>query len=171
MSLLRNPASTGKYVCSVRNIHGISNVTYVKVTGPTQLIGSLSVAEFVTTLVLCVVFAVILACIIGWLTYKRFSFRKSQEASSDEKSTVRNIRFAESPVPMEEDVREALSVPAGVTRVRVDQSTPSSNIDKYRCYMAVDGSSIEIVENDSLPSPQNCNQMRESPNDDTKRLQ
>uniref|UniRef100_H2YB61 Ig-like domain-containing protein n=1 Tax=Ciona savignyi TaxID=51511 RepID=H2YB61_CIOSA len=35
MSLLRNPASTGKYVCSVRNIHGISNVTYVKVTGPT----------------------------------------------------------------------------------------------------------------------------------------
>nr|XP_002126696.1 hemicentin-1 isoform X2 [Ciona intestinalis] len=161
--LFVTPSSAGQYTCSVSNIHGRENVTFIYTT---ELIGSLSVAEFVTTLVLCIVFAVILACIIGWFTYKRCPFRKPHEAVSDEKATVRNLRFTECKSPLPPDEEHGTNIvpklPA-ITRTRIDQSTPAgSNGDRYRCYMAVDGSSIEIVENESLPSPQlNYKQIRE----------
>ncbi|XP_078483961.1 uncharacterized protein LOC100182255 isoform X2 [Ciona intestinalis] len=161
--LFLSPSSAGQYTCSVSNIHGRENATFIYTT---ELIGSLSVAEFVTTLVLCIVFAVILACIIGWFTYKRCPFRNTHEAVSDEKATVRNLRFTECKSPLPLDEEHGTNIPPKhpiITRTRIDQSTPAgSNGDRYRCYMAVDGSSIEIVENESLPSPQlNYKQIRE----------
>ncbi|CAK8677935.1 unnamed protein product [Clavelina lepadiformis] len=146
------------YECHVHNNLGkTAKTSYVLLPPKEARIGALAVNHFIVVVVMGVVIAIVLAAILVVIANRRQKMRKCARMTADEsrfnKSTIRDVRYADCKSPagcVESITTSTQKTPGSCLRTSRDPNFTRSPSKQFQSSSEVDGSSIEIVENESL---------------------